>query len=124
MDAPRSLLALPTVHEIGELLQSIFQVFDMRVRLPEVREPPEAALEHARDDVAGVLACCDHPPLVLDGLRQRAALLNLPMVLFSSRMRADELEREATRLALPWLDLTESPERIVGLVRSVIGAAP
>lgn len=120
----KNLLALPTVHDIGALIQSIFRLFGREVRLPLERETPIEALERAKDDVDGCLVCCDHPPAVLDEITRRSSEAELPMVLFSSRRRADEVRRAARRLNLPWVDLTANPDTIVATVSQAIETPP
>ena len=119
MDSKR-LLALPTVHDIGALIQSIFRSFGGDVRLPRERETPVEALERAKDDVDGCLVCCDHPQAVLDEITRRSNEAELPMVLFSSRRRAEDVRRAAGRLDLPWVDLTADPDTIVATVSQAI----
>lgn len=120
MTDSRSLLALPTVDEIGALIKSIFTSFGQEVRLPRQRETPVEALERAKGDVDGCLVCCDHPPTVLDELTRRSSDAGLPLVLFSSRRRADDVRRAARRLDLPWVDLTAEPDTIVATVSQAI----
>lgn len=120
MTDPRTLLALPTVDDIGALIKGIFTSFGQEVKLPKERETPVEALEHAKDDVDGCLVCCDHSAAVLDAVTRRASDAGLPLVLFSSRRRADDVQRAARRLDLPWVDLTADPDTIVATVSQAI----
>lgn len=118
----KNLLALPTVDSIGALIQSIFTAFGQDVRLPQAREGPVDAFERSKDDVDGCLACCDHAPAVLEELTRRSSDAGLPLVLFSSRQRAEDVRRAARRLDLPWIDLTADPGTIVEVVTQAIEA--
>ena len=124
MSEPKPLLVLPTAPGIGELIRSIFVSFGQQVKLPREREAPVDALERAIGEVEGCLICCDHPATVLDELRRRAMKAFVPIVLFSSRKRADDVSRAARRLELPWIDLTEDPHTIVGSVRRAVEGTP
>lgn len=120
---PKPLLALPTVRGIGELIHCIFSAFGQPVHLPREGEPSPDAMEREIGEVAACLVCCDHPSAVFDELRRRAVEASLPLVLFSSRKRAEDVSRVARELSLPWVDLTDDPRAIVGSVRRVLEQA-